>query len=89
MDTESISKTELTPSVLEEASVQITALQKNLERVIQGKREAIELHHIEELPFAEVAERMGRSKPSVAGLIFRGIRALRRNMKAMESGTEI
>ncbi len=32
------------------------------------QRRAVEMHHLQGLPFAEVAARMGRSKASVAGL---------------------
>lgn len=48
-----------------------------LSRLPDGQREAVELHHLEGLPLSEVAERMGRSAPAVAGLIHRGLRALR------------
>ena len=50
------------------------------------QRRAVEMHHLEGLPFAEVAARMGRSKASVAGLVFRGVLALRERLAAAESG---
>ena len=77
-----------TPSLKARRNESLMQLASELCQLPDDQREAIELHHIEELPFAEVAERMGRSKPSVAGLIFRGITALRRKMKAMQSGIE-
>jgi RNA polymerase sigma-70 factor (ECF subfamily) len=52
------------------------------------QRRAVEMHHLEGLPFAEVAARMGRSKASVAGLVFRGVLALRERLVAAESGRE-
>ncbi len=56
-----------------------------LAKLPADQREAIELHHLQELRFAEVAKRMERSKPSVAGLIFRGMRALRKEVLDTES----
>jgi RNA polymerase sigma-70 factor, ECF subfamily len=50
------------------------------------QRRAVEMHHLQGLPFAEVAARMGRSKASVAGLVFRGVLALRERLLATESG---
>jgi RNA polymerase sigma-70 factor, ECF subfamily len=50
------------------------------------QRRAVEMHHLEGLPFAEVAARMGRSKASVAGLVFRGVLALRERLATAESG---
>jgi RNA polymerase sigma-70 factor (ECF subfamily) len=47
------------------------------------QREAIEMHHLRGMPLARVADLMGRSKPSVAGLIFRGVTAVRRRLQAM------
>jgi len=46
------------------------------------QREAIEMHHLQGLPLTEVACLMGRSKPSVAGLIFRGVTAVRKRLGA-------
>ena len=47
----------------------------------RDQRTAIELHHFQSLPLAEVAARMGRTSPAVAGLIFRGGRFLREVLK--------
>jgi len=41
------------------------------------QREAIELHHVAGLSVAECAEALGRSRASVAGLVRRGLAALR------------
>lgn len=46
----------------------------------EGQQEAIRLRHIEGLPVAEIADRMDRSLQAVAGLLKRGLRALRRKM---------
>lgn len=42
-----------------------------------AQREAIELHHLRELPLAEISQRMHRSKGAVAALIFRGTTRLK------------
>jgi RNA polymerase sigma-70 factor (ECF subfamily) len=48
------------------------------------QREAIEMHHLQGMPLAQVADAMGRSKPSVAGLIFRGVTAVRKRLEATD-----
>ena len=54
----------------------------------EDQKRAVEMHHLQGLPFAEVAARMGRSKASVAGLVFRGVLALRERLAATESGEQ-
>jgi RNA polymerase sigma-70 factor, ECF subfamily len=51
------------------------------------QREAIRLCYLDELPVAEVAQRMGKTKPSVEGLLQRGLRTLRSRMTE-ETGAE-
>lgn len=41
------------------------------------QRQAIELHHLQKCPLAEVARQMKRSKGAVAALLFRGLKKLR------------
>jgi RNA polymerase sigma-70 factor (ECF subfamily) len=41
------------------------------------ERRVVELHHLKGLPVAEVAELVGRTRPAVAGLLFRGLKRLR------------
>jgi RNA polymerase sigma-70 factor (ECF subfamily) len=42
------------------------------------QRQAIELHHLEGRSLAEVAEQMHKSRDAVIGLLFRGLKSLRR-----------
>ena len=42
------------------------------------QRTALELHHLDGLSLAEVAAEMNRTKPSIAGLLFRGTKELRK-----------
>ena len=41
------------------------------------QRQVVELHHLKGCPVAEVAEVLGRTKPAVMGLLFRGLKKLR------------
>ena len=44
--------------------------------------QAIELHHLQGMTLAEVARELGRTEPSVAGLLRRGLRKLRELLDA-------
>ena len=61
-------------------------LAKTLEGLPVGQRESLEMHYLQGLTLTEIAERMQRSKPSVAGLLQRGLAALRANFaRSMET----
>lgn len=80
-----LAATESSPSQQAGRHEQLLELAAALAELPDDQREAIEIHHLQGLPFTEIAELMGRSKPSVAGLIFRGVRSLRKRLAAMES----
>jgi RNA polymerase sigma-70 factor, ECF subfamily len=63
---------------------QLVRLAGALAELPGDQREAIEMHHIQGIPLAQVALALGRSKPSVAGLIFRGVTAVRKRLKATD-----
>jgi len=49
---------------------------------------AVELHHLKGLPVGDVAEALGKTKPAVAGLLFRGLKRLRELMTGnLEEGS--
>jgi RNA polymerase sigma-70 factor (ECF subfamily) len=48
-----------------------------LTKLPADQRQAIELHHLQGCPLAEVARQLDRSKGAVAALLFRGLRKLR------------
>src|SRR2546425_5332020 len=48
-----------------------------LARLPEDQRRVVELHHLEGLAVAEGAEQMGRTRPAVVGLLFRGLKKLR------------
>jgi RNA polymerase sigma-70 factor (ECF subfamily) len=47
----------------------------------ESQRRAIEMHHLEGLPLAEIARQLGSTNAAVAGLLHRGIKALRRQLE--------
>jgi RNA polymerase sigma-70 factor (ECF subfamily) len=59
---------------------QLSRLADALQYLPADQRRAIELHHLSRLSVAEVADRLGRSKSAVVGLLFRGLRKLRQLM---------
>jgi RNA polymerase sigma-70 factor, ECF subfamily len=48
-----------------------------LERLPDDQRRVVELHHLKGLTVAEVAAEIGRTRPAVVGLLFRGLKRLR------------
>lgn len=50
------------------------------------QRRVVELHHLKGLTVAEVAEQMGRTRPAVVGLLFRGLKKLRELLRDREEG---
>jgi RNA polymerase sigma-70 factor (ECF subfamily) len=50
------------------------------------ERVVVELHHLKGLPVAEVAALVGRTRPAVAGLIFRGLKRLRKLLHQERGG---
>jgi RNA polymerase sigma-70 factor (ECF subfamily) len=56
---------------------QLLRLADALAQLPPDQRQAVELHHLQGQPLAEVAERTGRSKGAAAQLLFRGLKKLR------------
>jgi RNA polymerase sigma-70 factor, ECF subfamily len=75
-----------TPSMKVGRDEELARLADALADLPDGQRRAVEMHHLEGLPFAEIAARMGKSKTSVAGLVFRGVRALRDRFAEFDTG---
>jgi RNA polymerase sigma-70 factor (ECF subfamily) len=57
-----------------------------LARLPEDQRRVVELHHLKGLPVADVAEQMGRTRPAVVGLLFRGLKKLRALLREQEEG---
>jgi RNA polymerase sigma-70 factor (ECF subfamily) len=56
-----------------------------LGRLPSDEREALVLHYSSDWTLAQIAEHLGRTRESVAGLIKRGVRRLRAELKQAES----
>jgi RNA polymerase sigma-70 factor (ECF subfamily) len=51
-----------------------------IHRLPETQAEAIRLHYLQDMKLSEVAETMGKSTGAVAGLLHRGMKALRRQL---------
>jgi RNA polymerase sigma-70 factor (ECF subfamily) len=59
---------------------ELLRMAESLESLPQAQRRAIELHHLQGLPLAEIARLLGSTKPAVAGLLHRGLKTLRHRL---------
>jgi len=58
----------------------LVRLAQALATLPEAQRQVIELHHLRGQTLVEVAEALGTTRPAVAGLIHRGLKALRRTL---------
>jgi len=65
---------------------QLLHLAQALARLPDEQRVAVELHHLQGWTVAEVAAHVGRSKPAVVGLLYRGLRRLRKLLRELGEG---
>jgi len=56
---------------------ELLGLAQAMARLPPDQRRVVELHHIKGQAVAEVTELMGRSRPAVVGLLFRGLKERR------------
>jgi RNA polymerase sigma-70 factor (ECF subfamily) len=56
---------------------ELVRLAQALNQLLPDEKRAVEYHHLRGLPISEVATLMGRTRPAIAGLLFRGLRRLR------------
>lgn len=59
---------------------ELNGLAQSLHQLPEDQRSVIELHHLQGLSVTEVAELMGRTRPAIAGLLYRGLTKLRELM---------
>jgi len=64
---------------------QLLRLAEALARLPDDQRLALELHHLQGLAVQEVGRRMVRSTAAIAGLLRRGLAALREELEGDES----
>jgi RNA polymerase sigma-70 factor (ECF subfamily) len=69
------------PSERAEEHEQALRLAAALAELPEPNREALIMHYCQDRPLAEIAERLGRTPAAVAGLLKRGLRQLRQNMR--------
>jgi RNA polymerase sigma-70 factor (ECF subfamily) len=72
------------PDQLAERRQEREQLAELLATLPRGWREAVVLRHVEGLPYAEVAEALGRPVGTVKTHVHRGVRQLRENLRARE-----
>jgi RNA polymerase sigma-70 factor (ECF subfamily) len=70
------------PSQRAERNEELLQLAGALENLPEPQRVAVELHYLRGWTLAAIAEHLGRTKPAVAGLLQRGLNALRGAMGA-------
>jgi RNA polymerase sigma-70 factor (ECF subfamily) len=68
---------QVSPDELAAKNEQLLTLARTLARLPYDQRSVLELKHLDGLTVAEICERTGRSRASVIGLLYRGMKALR------------
>jgi RNA polymerase sigma-70 factor (ECF subfamily) len=69
------------PSQRAERNEELLRLAAALEELPEPQRVAVELHYLRGWTLAAIAEQLGRSKPAIAGLLQRGLAALRTTLE--------
>jgi RNA polymerase sigma-70 factor (ECF subfamily) len=77
---------ESSPSQKAQRNEQLLELADALAELPEAQREAIVLHHLEHWRLDEIGQRLDRSPAAVAGLIKRGLRALRLRLRGPDTG---
>ncbi len=67
-----------TPSLCAVRAEDLNQLHEALSQLPDGQQQVITLHHLQGQSLAETSEKLGRSQAAVAGLLFRGLKKLRR-----------
>jgi RNA polymerase sigma-70 factor (ECF subfamily) len=65
------------PSQRAVRSEELLRLATALTQLPEDQRSVVELHHLRSLPITEVAQQLGRTRPAVVGLLYRGVKKLR------------
>ena len=69
------------PSVLAERQEEAARLAAALEPLPEPQREVVVLRHLHGWSLHDIARQLGKSTPAVAGLIHRGLKALRQQLE--------
>lgn len=73
-----------TPSRAAIKEEEIQSLTELLYQLPTAQKQAIQLHYLQSLPLARVSQEMNRTEASVAGLLRRGLKALRSQLQSLE-----
>ena len=65
---------------------EIRRLAQAMAALPDDQRQVVELHHLRGLAVAEVAAQMGRTRPAVVGLLYRGLKKLRELLRERGEG---
>lgn len=65
---------------------EVSQLAAALAQLPADQRMAVELHHLQALPLAEVAAKLDRTKGATAALLFRGLKKLRQFLESRGKG---
>lgn len=76
-----LASNESSPSGRAARNEELLRLAAALERIPESQRQAVELHYWGGCTASEIAHTMGRTAPAVAGLLHRGLAALRRELQ--------
>ena len=72
-----LSGDEQTPSMKVQRGEEILKVAEAIEQLPEAQREALLMHYLEQKSLAEIAEQLGKTRGSVAGLVRRALAALR------------
>ena len=74
------------PSEIAQRQEMLLRLAGALARLPEDQRRVVELHHLMGLTIADVAGQVGRSRPAVVGLLYRGLNRLRELLQERPEG---
>lgn len=79
-----LSGDEQTPSMKVQRGEEILKVAEAIEQLPEAQREALLMHYLEQKSLAEIAEQIGKTRGSVAGLVRRALAALRESFGQQE-----
>ena len=82
-----LSGDEQTPSMKVQRGEEILKVAEAIEQLPEAQREALLLHYLEQKSLAEIAEQIGKTRGSVAGLVRRALAALRESFGTGDQAT--
>lgn len=75
------------PSARADRNERVGRLAKALAALPEDQHQVVLLRHLQGWTLAEISERLGRSQAAVAGLLHRGLKALRQHLRDLETDT--